>query len=166
VGLFTILFVLLLVPFDWIFSGNFPLKLPLISYVRAVTGDLSISTLLLCIFGLGHFRNIQLKPSSIYLIAIFALIFYPLALGLGIVDPYAWGYHSIFLMGILALLAALFIIRKYSLEGIIISVALIAWAMQWHESSNLWDYLIDPFLAIWAITRALQLLVRNKSSII
>jgi hypothetical protein len=33
----------------------------------------------------------------------------------------------------------------------IIGIAIIAWSVRWHESSNLWDYLLDPALAIWAL---------------
>jgi hypothetical protein len=33
---------------------------------------------------------------------------------------------------------------------------MIAWAAHWHESANLWDYLLDPFLAIWALFATLS----------
>ena len=48
----------------------------------------------------------------------------------------------------------------------IISFAIIAWAVNWHESANLWDYLLDPFLAIWAvlaIPNAIYLKRRKKA---
>ena len=44
----------------------------------------------------------------------------------------------------------LFRSRK-SWETLIVSLAVIAWSIHWHESTNLWDYLLDPFLAVWAI---------------
>ena len=159
------LFIFLLLPLDAIFSGNLPWKLPLISYVRAATGDLSISTLLLCVFGLRHFKNIHINKNFIFLTGISALVFYPLALGVGMIDPYTWGYGSVIFISAILLIAGLFIWRDSLLEGMIISLAIIAWSYQWHESTNLWDYLIDPFLGVWAITYSIRIFVRSKSSI-
>ena len=160
-----VLFIVLLLPLDSIFLGNLPWKLPLISYVRAATGDLSISTFLLCLFGIGHFNNIRINKSSIFFIAICALAFYPLALGLGMIDPYTWGYGSIIFVSSTALIAGTFIWRGNILAGMMIAIAMIAWTLQWHESTNLWDYLIDPFLSTWAIIYSIKILMRNKSSI-
>ena len=159
------LFIFLLLPLDAIFSGNLPWKLPLISYVRAATGDLSISTLLLCVFELSHFKKIHINTNFVFLIGICALVFYPLSLGVGMIDPYAWGYGSIIFISSVTLIAGLFIWRHSSLEGVVISIAMIAWSFQWHESTNLWDYLIDPFLGVWAITYSIRIFVRSKSSI-
>jgi hypothetical protein len=84
-------------------------------------------------------------------VALIAIVFYPLALGLGMLDPYTWGYGSIGL-----LIATIFFAIVCGLAGWtkgvwILSFAIIAWAVHWHESANLWDYLLDPFLAIWAL---------------
>jgi hypothetical protein len=35
--------------------------------------------------------------------------------------------------------------------AIILSLAILAWTVGWHESTNLWDYILDPFLGLWAI---------------
>jgi hypothetical protein len=74
-----------------------------------------------------------------------------LALGLGMLDPYTWGYGSISL-----LIATIFFAIVCGLAGWtkgvwILSFAIIAWVVHWHESANLWDYLLDPFLAIWTL---------------
>jgi len=29
----------------------------------------------------------------------------------------------------------------------------LAWSIEWYESRNLWDYLLDPLLFIYVITR-------------
>ena len=124
------------------------MELPLAAYVRGVTGDLSIVTLLLLWSSLLP----ATKPIPLAFkcaIALIALSFYPFALGVGMLDPYAWGYGSIaFFIGVLffALLCGLFNWAK----GVwIITIAIIAWAAHWHESANLWDYVLDPFLAAW-----------------
>jgi hypothetical protein len=124
------------------------MELPLAAYVRAITGDLSIVSLLL-LWG-ALLPTTQGTPMAFkYALALTGLSFYPFALGFGILDPYAWGYGSIpFFIAILlsALLCAVF----NWLKGVwIIAFAILAWAVHWHESSNLWDYLLDPFLVPW-----------------
>lgn len=126
------------------------LELPLSAYVRGVTGELSIVTMLLLwssILPSAKKTPLGFKVS----VSLIAIMFYPLALGLGMLDPYAWGYGSIGL-----LIATIFFAIVCGLAGWtkgvwILSFAIIGWAAHWHESANLWDYLLDPFLAIWAL---------------
>lgn len=123
-------------------------ELPLVAYIRGVTGDLSIVlTLLLWSSLLPGSRPL---PTACKLaIAVIALAFYPLALGLGMIDPYAWGYGSItFLISVIAF-ALVCALANWTKGVWIIAIAIIAWSAHWHESSNLWDYLLDPLLAIW-----------------
>jgi hypothetical protein len=126
------------------------LELPLSAYVRGVTGELSIVTMLLLwssILPAAKKTPLGFKVP----LALIAIVFYPLALGFGMVDPYAWGYGSIALL-IAAILFALACGLAGWIKGVwIISFAIMAWAAHWHESANLWDYLLDPFLAIWAV---------------
>ena len=126
------------------------LELPLSAYVRGVTGEFSIVTMLLLwssMLPAAKKTPLGFKVS----VALIAIVFYPLALGLGMLDPYAWGYGSIGL-----LIATIFFAIVCGLAGWtkgiwILSFAIIAWTARWHESANLWDYLLDPFLAIWAL---------------
>jgi hypothetical protein len=126
------------------------LELPLSAYVRGVTGEFSIVTMLLLwssMFPAAKKTPLGFKVS----VALIAIVFYPLALGLGMLDPYAWGYGSIGL-----LIATIFFAIVCGLAGWtkgiwILSFAIIAWTARWHESANLWDYLLDPFLAIWTL---------------
>lgn len=164
--IFLILLVILLFPLHLLPFEGLPLKLPLISYIRAATGDLSFTTLILCTLGLSRIRNISIKKPTIVFIAGFSIIFYPLALGISMFDPYSFGYGSnTFLLAII-IFAGLLIIKSYLLEALIIAIAMIAWSLHWHESANLWDYLIDPFIAAWAIIMSLRFIIRSKSSII
>jgi hypothetical protein len=141
------------------------LELPLSGYVRGVTGELSVVTMLL-LWG-SILPTTKKTPLGFkVLLAVIAIAFYPLALGFGMVDPYAWGYGSIAL-----LIALIFLAIGCGLAGWmkgvwIISFAIMAWAAHWHESTNLWDYLLDPFLAIWAllaILNAIYLKRREKA---
>ena len=137
------------------------LALPLAAYVRGVIGDLSIVTSLLLWSTL--LPNHQAVPSPVkWCIAIVAIAFYPFALGMSMFDPYVWGYGSnAFLIGVLVF-AVLLGLAGW-LKGIwIIGFAVIAWSLHLHESSNLWDYLLDPALAIWALMSLCKEMLRQR----
>jgi len=141
------------------------LELPLSAYVRGVTGDLSMVTMLLLWSTL--FPSVKKIPSGFKVsVAIIAIVFYPLALGFGMFDPYVWGYGSIGFLIAIILFAVICGLTGW-IKGVwIFSFAIIAWAAHWHESANLWDYLLDPFLAIWAllaILHAIYLKRREKA---
>ncbi|QWD59339.1 hypothetical protein [Polynucleobacter sp. MWH-UH35A] len=137
------------------------MNLPLIAYVRGITGDLSVVlTLLLWSSLLPSSKPIPLAFKL--MLAIIALCFYPFALGLGMIDPYAWGYGSIAFLGAVLLIALVCGLANWSKGVWIIAIAIIAWAAHWHESANLWDYLLDPFLAIWALFAFIGMLYRKR----
>ncbi len=141
------------------------MELPLAAYVRGVTGELSVVTMLL--LWSSVIPSNQKTPLGFKVpLALIAIAFYPLALGLGMLDPYAWGYGSIGLLIAVILFAIICGLAGW-IKGVwIISFAMIAWAAHWHESANLWDYLLDPFLAIWAliaIPKAIYLKRREKA---
>ena len=137
------------------------MELPLAAYVRGVIGDLSILTMLLLWTSLLPGR----KPAPLAFklaIACIAIVFYPLALGFGMIDPYAWGYGStLFLIAVL-LFALVCGLANWSKGVWIIAIAILAWAAHWHESANLWDYLLDPFLAIWGLMTVFGVLYRRR----
>ncbi len=126
------------------------LELPLSAYVRGVTGDLSIVTMLL-LWGVLLPSTKKTPLGFKAPIALIAIIFYPLALGFGMWDPYAWGYGSISLLISAIVFAMLCGLAGWTKGVWLFSFAVIAWSAHWHESANLWDYLLDPFLAIWAL---------------
>ena len=137
------------------------MELPLAAYVRGVTGELSVVTMLL--LWSSVIPSNQKTPLGFKVpLALIAIAFYPLALGLGMIDPYAWGYGSIGLLIAVILFAIICGIAGW-IKGVwIISFAMIAWAAHWHESANLWDYLLDPILAIWAICACIGMVYRRK----
>jgi hypothetical protein len=126
-------------------------------YVRGVTGDLSVTTLVLllaAVFG----PWISRPPGSRHpwLVVQLALVaaavaLYPMALGVGPFDPYRLGYGSPWLLGALGgcTLAAWWARRPLLAFGL--GAAVLAWAFRGYESGNLWDYLIDPFAALYAV---------------
>ncbi|MBU3630556.1 hypothetical protein [Polynucleobacter sp. AP-Melu-500A-A1] len=137
------------------------MQLPLAAYVRAVTGDLSIVlTLLLWSSVLLPSRP---APISFKLAIVFiSFMFYPLALGLGMIDPYAWGYSSLRLLIGVLVLALICGLAGWTKGVWIIALAVLAWAGHWHESTNLWDYVLDPLLAIWAVIALVNTMQRKR----
>jgi len=145
--------------FFWPFGLG--MELPLSAYVRGVIGDLSIVSMLLLWTSLLPGR----KPSPLafkFAIACIATVFYPLALGFGMIDPYAWGYGSILFFIAVLLFALVCGLANWSKGVWIIAIAILAWAAHWHESANLWDYLLDPFLAIWGLLAVFGGLYRRR----
>ncbi|MBI4938165.1 MAG: hypothetical protein HY846_08110 [Nitrosomonadales bacterium] len=142
--------------------------LPLAGYLRGATGDLSIISLLLLALALTRFmvapmpegessapsfRNSEGgkgRQALLLLVALAAAWLYPMALGIGLFDPYRLGYGSPWLVGGLLLLALAACFRGLFWVALPIALAVLAWAIGWHESGNLWDYLLDPLLAIYA----------------
>lgn len=126
-------------------------------FVRGMTGDLSISTLVLLALALvrslsGHaLAGESNRHAMIGAIAITAILFYPLALGIGMFDPYRLGYGNPWFMAALLGLAVWCSLRYSTLLALCTALAVAAWSCSWYESPNLWDYLLDPWLAIYAI---------------
>ncbi len=131
--------------------------LPAAGYLRGIVGDLSVTTVLLLLWGL--LRPIGGWPSPAprsllalqVLVAAGGLLLYPLALGLGAPDPYRLGYASPGFLAALFLLALVAWLRGWNLVGVCLSLAVLAWAVGAGESRNLWDYLIDPLVSAYAL---------------
>lgn len=137
-------------------------QLPLVAYVRGISSDLSITLVVLASLGLVRrlrgLRGTDLRERMALNVAVAAaaLFLYPLALGWGDWDPYraGWGAPGM-------LLALLAIIIFYWIQGLrllpmLVAAALLAWSFDLLESTNLWDYLMDPWLAIAAIFQCLK----------
>ena len=131
--------------------------LPAAAYVRGVIGDLSISSLVLLVLGIlrpmlgWHQPDTQSRFVLQLLIALAAVGLYPMALGIGLFDPYRLGYGNPWFMGALLTLALAACFRHVYIVALCIALAVFAWSAGWYESDNLWDYLLDPLVAIYAI---------------
>jgi hypothetical protein len=144
-------FVLANLLFWPVFTIFLPLELPLAAYVRGFAGELSITSMLLLWTAYFSPKEIHVPAAMKVWIVLVAIVFYPLALGVSRFDPYAWGYGSFTLLAavIVTALAAWF--AGSNRIAIILGLAILAWAAGWHESANLWDYILDPFLGLWAV---------------
>jgi hypothetical protein len=125
--------------------------LPLHRWVAGVVPGFSIPLLALMLHaalrGLGRegfLRALDLRSLGSF-VMVAGVIFYPLALGWGSWDPYALGWGSGVLFGMGAALSALLLVRRIRL-GWVLMAAILAWHLQALESTNYWDYLLDPLL--------------------
>lgn len=142
-------FVLMLIPFS---------ELPLAAYLRGVTGDLSITTLVLIGCALSRpgsacgGNDARSRHALLTLAALAALPLYTLSLGLTAFDPYRLGYGDPqFVTALLSAALAAWIWKNHLIASCI-SLATLAWTTGWYESGNLWDYLLDPWVAIYALS--------------
>ncbi len=162
--IFSILLVcLLLLPFNII---GLPFELPLAAYLRGVTGELSIVTSLLLWSQFFSTQPIHSSPSFKIGVGLVGLFFYPCALGLGMIDPYAWGYGSVIFFTILVMLMLGMWLARWYRETVIVAAAILAWTFGLHESPNLWDYLLDPFLFAWCLVALLSRKARFAENMI
>ena len=136
--------------------------LPAAAYVRGIIGDLSIPSLVLLMLTIlrpllgWHSPGTKAGFTIQILITVAALGLYPLALGLGYFDPYRLGYGSLWFLSVLLLVALVACFRRLPLVALCIALSVFAWNIGWYESSNLWDYLLDPLLSVYAVSAVIR----------
>lgn len=129
--------------------------------VRGITGDLSIVTLALLLLPLMLPRTNGRAPSrakilsefnlTLLLLVCAAVALYPMALGVGMFDPYRPGFGNLWFIAGLLFMASAAWIRGYALIALSLSLAVLAWSVGWYESNNIWNYLLDPWVSIYAL---------------
>jgi len=127
--------------------------------MRGTTGDLSVPTLILaanaCVSRIAGRTLFAPREWSALLraVAVAGLFLYPFALGFTPFDPYTLGYGSAALTTVL-LFATLAAWRAgLNLIVLVVVIAAVAYLAGAYESRNLWDYLIDPLVAFYALAR-------------
>ncbi len=151
------LLLLLVLPFVVYPFTYFP-----VWWLRGLTGDLSMTTLMLLLAAVYHQLSGKVLITSqerkfvLYSVAMLGLVFYPLALGVGQLDPYAWGYANPYMLSVLLGLSLLMFLRQYYALAITLLVVVLAWDMKLLQSVNLWDYLLDPFVFFYALAKVLR----------
>jgi len=129
--------------------------LAIAKYINAF-GELSFTTLLLLftvgLFGLAG-RNFYKRHDFLLLMTLILLLgvfLYPFSLGLTAFDSYALGYESKLFCSFLLLVALTAWYFNVYLVVIIFILDISAFLLGFYESLNLWDYLIDPLLTVFA----------------
>ncbi len=160
--IFSVIFALLQVrrwsrywPLAYVFS-SIVVVIPigcwlLLEFSKGYFSDLSLLTLMLLVLYLtGAIRQKRHAYDTSLKIVVLCLaaFLYPASLGLGMFDSYALGFSSHYNYDILIIsIASLGIVAWYTGAiqlAIYIMLALLAHGFQVYESTNLWDYLLDP----------------------
>jgi hypothetical protein len=125
-------------------------------YLRGALGDLSLVSQALLATAVAEYalgRNVLDRRElgiAMSLVVAAAIFLYPAALGLTYFDPYALGYSSPYLVCALLLLTlGAWTLRLEWLVACLL-LAVTARVLNALESRNLWDYLIDPLLVLYA----------------
>ncbi len=138
------------------------------AWLRSVIGDLSMMGMV--VFAdvasrrIFSFRLVcqDVRQWVLRGIVLTGLMFYPLALGMSALDPYQWGYAPV-VMGV-ALAGSAFWAWLNGARGLALLLLLpvLAYHLQLLESRNLWDYLIDPVVFVYALVQAVVYPVARK----
>lgn len=136
--------------------------LPIVAYIRGVSSDLSITLVVVACLGLSQrllgLRVIEQREWTVVnaAVAAAALFLYPLALGWGDWDAYRLGWGAPGMWLALFALSLICWVKGLRLLPLLVALALLAWVAGVLESSNLWDYLIDPWLATAALFQCVK----------
>lgn len=145
-GVSAVVLVLSLLPWPW---GGATWVLSYLSGFSISAVVLAVFFLYRCMGGLRQLPVRQVRQASVLLLVV-AVVFYPLSMGVGAWDPYALGYGSRLFSGVLLGLGLLALVASNGLLCVLLILAQLAWAARLLRSDNLWDYLFDPWLVIWA----------------
>ena len=142
-------------------------QLPLVAYIRGISSDLSITLVALAclnlrqrLLGLGAF-DLRERMAVNAVVGVAALLLYPLALGWGDWDAYRVGWGAPGMWVGLLVLSLFFWAQGLRLVPILVALALLAWRFGLLESTNLWDYLLDPWLAFAALFQCVNWFARH-----
>jgi hypothetical protein len=75
------------------------------------------------------------------------LLLYPFALGVSRIDPYAWGWSASPLFVVIGVLTG-WLIWRGNRFGFLLLLAVVSFRLQMFESTNYWDYLLDPIYCL------------------
>jgi len=133
--------------------------------LRTYVGDLSVASLVL--LGWATLSRFGLAPASardrlasLALFAGLAVLLYPATLGLSYADPYQLGFEPRPMLLVLGVLCAMLIVQRSWLGALALVLATLAFALRLGASENYWDYLIDPYLALYSLGALLSAAVR------
>lgn len=128
-----------------------------VAWLRSYTGEFSITAVLLATVALlahtsgqSWLTRRELRGFCLAVVLV-AVWFYPMSLGATYLNPYEWGFGSYGLSSALLLAGLLaWLLRAWFCLAALV-LAQFAYAAGLLPSDNLWDYLLDIWLAFWAL---------------
>lgn len=158
-ALFGIYLVLALMPIQ---------QVGVVGLIYGAVGDPSLTSVILLTSALyGHLGPQPLlttatRKTLIYGVALAATLLYPLALGLSSFDAYRLGYQP-WLLSTLLLVLALWNWRRGQRQlAWILALLLAGFALRLLPSNNLWDYVLDPWVALYAWGSIVRRLIPSR----
>ena len=145
--------------------------LSLFMYAWSIIGDLSLTSKtylvawLLYRLGGPVVTDMTEVGKVMRAITIIGLVFYPLSLGLTPFDPYSTGYSASILIVLTVILLVYGMRKGYLVLSASMLLALWAYLLGLMESDNLFDYLLDPMLFLYAAGFTCVTLLRNLKAI-
>lgn len=130
--------------------------LPLAAYLRGVVGDFSITTIALLGWVLVEqiSGKVVLAPAArapvLLAIALAGVVLYPAALGALPLDVYRYGYQPLVLLAVLLVLAVGAWRLRQPAAALLVLLAVAAFDFRLLESDNLWDYVLDGWITLYA----------------
>ena len=130
-------------------------ELPLALYVRTLIPEPSVVGLLALVWAalvrLELVAPLAARQRFTLLIVFGALglILYPAALGIGPFDPYRLGFSPQPMILAVGVLALALLVGGNLLGTLLLSLATLAFGLDLLASENYWDYLLDPFVALY-----------------
>lgn len=141
--------------------------IPVAGYLRGIVSDLSITLVALSCLSLqtrlfSTARLPECERFGLYaVLALSAIVLYPTALGWGNWDAYRLGWGSLaMLLGLLLVCLVSWFAGLRLLPGLA-ALGLLAWAAGLMESNNLWDYLLDPWLAVFSLAYCIKYAIKR-----
>lgn len=144
--------------------------LTIAEYVLTLVGHVSITSMVL--LGVAVYRSFsarkifdeQERVTLLVLVVVGGLIVFPESFGLDQFNGYQLGFGSIvFAIGLISLSLAFVLLRMFvAAAAIVLSVG--AFELHFLLSNNLWDYLIDPLLEIYAYLVLVLMVARRTFS--
>lgn len=150
--------VILLIPFG---------ELSIAANLRGVVGDLSMTSLLsmtlICLSRITGKDYLNRYNRYVLLVSVLsaAVFLYPMTMGLTFFDPYLLGYGSYGFATVVLLVALISWGMRAYVTAAALLLAMVAYSVGLYESRNLWDYLIDPVIAIYAALWLAAAVLRN-----
>ncbi len=141
--------------------------MPFGRFLHGITFGFSIPSfvLLLSVLWTAHTKRPPLSKSTRMTMyaagTVFGITLYPMAIGLGTFDPYVlgWSYDR---LSILLVLVTIVFIWKSSVFGYVLLLAAAAWQIGVLESTNIWDYVVDPAYFLSSLVVLMAHAVRAK----
>ncbi|HXV19290.1 MAG TPA: hypothetical protein VD883_04345, partial [Candidatus Omnitrophota bacterium] len=139
-------------------------------YARGYFGGISASLTFFLLLDLFWAFRAPSRPGSwrsdegMGLFAAAGLILYPSSFFILPWHAYAWGYSesgAFWAFSACVLAAGIYWYSRRSIWALVLPAALAAYHLRLLESDNLWDYLIDPLLFLWAVAALLLALARK-----